>query len=171
MSKNRRFDALRTLRLAVLAAVVALPGVALAQSRPPEPPGAPHVAAPLAASVSVDVMCVRATKANDRVDPELKELLKPLSFTGFTGFDLISHNTDALSAGEEASFAIEGGRRLKVQLIDRDEVQARLRLRLFGTDGTKQLDTTVAVHRNRIFMVAGPKVGEDVLIIPVMAKY
>ena len=161
-------NAFRTLRLAVLVAAVALPGLAFAQGRPSEPIPA---AAPAVGPVSVDVMCVRATKSNDRVDPELKPLLKQLSFTGFTGFDLVSHNTDALSVGEEANFAIEGGRRLKVQLIDRDETAARMRLRLIGADGTKVLDTTVAVHRNRTFMVAGPRVGEDVLIIPVMAKY
>lgn len=160
--------ALRTLRLAVLVAAVALPGSALAQGRPTEPlpPAAPAVG-----PVSVDVMCVRATKANDRVDPELKAMLKHLALTGYTGFDVISHNADALGVGEEANFPIEGSRRLKVQLIDRDETSARLRLRLIGADGTKQLDTTVAVHRNRTFMVAGPKVGDDVLIIPITAKY
>ncbi len=159
--------AYRHLRLAVLVVAVALPGMAFAQGRPPDPP----ITAPVAGPVSVDVMCVKATKTNDRVDPELKPLIKQLSFTSYTGFDLISHNADTLAVGEEATFAIEGGRRLKVQLIDRDETAARLRLRLFGADGTKVLDTTVAVHRNRTFMVAGPKVGEDVLIIPVTAKY
>ena len=160
--------AFRTLRLAVLVAAVVLPGLAFAQGRPSEPLPA---AAPAVGPVSVDVLCVRATKSNDRVDPELKLILKHLTLTGYTGFDVISHNTDALGVGEEANFPIEGGRRLKVQLIDRDETAARMRLRLLGPDGTKVLDTTISVHRNRTFMVAGPKMGDDVLIIPVTANY
>lgn len=143
---------------------------ALAQQRPtPPPPAAP--AAPVTGPVNVEILTVRATNSNDRVDPELRPIIKQLSYTRFTGFDLIDTHTRALTVGSTTSIAIEGGRRLKIDLVDRDEVSSRVRLSLFDPEGDKMLDTTVAVHRNRTFMVAGPKIGEDVLIIPVTVRY
>lgn len=170
---------------AVLASIVLGVGLlwpaddAMAQQRPPPPPtgatrpvATPAPAAPAAAGpVSVQVMCVRGTKSNDRVDPELKPMLKQLAFIDYTGFDLLSDSTVSLAVGADSTFAIEGGRKVKVELLDRDDMVARLRVRMFNSEGEKALDTTVSVHRNRSFMVAGPRVGDDVLIMPITVTY
>lgn len=167
-------------RIGMIAFVGALlvSGSAFAQSRPPvptdpRPPVAtlPMPAAPVAGPVSVEVRCIRGTNANSTIDPELKELSRTLAYTRYTGFDLIDTHSDALAIGDEAIFPIQGGRKLKIQLIDRDETAARLRLRLVGADGSYQLDTTVRIQRNKTFMVMGPHLGDDVLILPVTARY
>lgn len=150
-----------------------LSGAALAQSRPPVPgdPRPPVALAPVSGPVSVEVRCIRGTNANAVIDPDLKEISRQLAYTRFTGFDLIDTHADSLAIGDEATFPIEGGRKLKIELISRDDTAARLRLRLLGADGSHQLDTTVSIQRNKTFMVMGPRLGDDVLILPVTARY
>jgi hypothetical protein len=116
-------------------------------------------------------MCVRASNANDRVDAELKPILQQLKFTRYTGFHLIDTQRRSLESGQETTFNIEGERKIRIELLSHDETAAKLRIRMFNAQGRQQLDTTVSIHRNRSFMVAGPKVGEDVLILPVSVRY
>lgn len=165
----------RVLRASVLlASLVAVSDDALAQQRPPPtstrtaPPAAP---APVNGPVAVEVLCVRATNSNSRVDPKLERIVSHLKFTRYTGFDLIDSHSYELSPKEEATFPIEGGRKVKLELLERDGDAAKVRIQMFSDSGSKQLDTTVQIHRNRSFMVAGPKVGDDVLILPVTVRY
>lgn len=44
-----------------------------------------------------------------------------------------------------------------------------MRLRLYGSDAARVLDTGVKLRRGGTFFVAGPKIGDDVLIFPVTA--
>jgi hypothetical protein len=153
---------------------------AYAQQRPP-PPGRPAPVArppadapeapPATGAVSVEVMCVHGTNRHSNVDASLKPIVKQLSYTRYTGFELVDTHGQSLEIGQEATFAIEGERKVKVELLGRDDAAAKLRIRLLNADGAKLLDTTISVHRNKSFMVAGPKVGEDVLILPVTARY
>jgi hypothetical protein len=39
------------------------------------------------------------------------------------------------------------------------------------TAKNKILDTTVSIHRNKSFMVAGPKHEDGVLVLPLTARY
>ncbi len=157
-------------RLAAVAALgLGLVGVApqaLAQSRPP----APAPSAPVAQKVAVEVMVVHATNAHTRVDARLKAMLSHLKHLNYTGYEVLDVRANDLTPGQESSFAIAGGKRMVVGLIEHDERQARLRVRMYsGSRGL--LDTTVSVHRNRSFIVAGPEYEGGVLILPMTASY
>ena len=49
-------------------------------------------------------------------------------------------------------------------------VRARVRVEMSGNDG-KLLDTTVSINRGGTFIVAGPKVKDGILMLPVRADY
>ncbi len=149
-----------------------------AQGRPP-PPGRQPVptqpvpqpqAPPMAKKVQVDVMVVYANNESNRVDPSLEPVMQQLRFTPFKSFTRLQTQSSSLEVGEEASFSIAGGRRIKIELLSRDEKQAKIRLRMF-TNGEKKLDTTVSIWRNRSFMVAGPHHQEGRLVLPITVRY
>lgn len=169
------------LRRGALALAIALGALvaddAMAQSRPaPAPrPGVAQTESgdskPVARQVTVKIMCVRATNANNRVDPELQSVMQHLKMLKFRGFSLVDQHSKSLEDGDETSFDLEGGRTIKVSLLQHDGTAAKVRLRMLNAQGTKQLDTTVSIHRDKSFMVAGPKLGDDVLILPVTVSY
>jgi hypothetical protein len=129
--------------------------------------------AKITGKIAVELLCVRATNTHGNVDPKLQGLLQHLRILKYKGFDLVDEHTADVAAGQDAAFEIEGGRRVKIDLLDVDAVQARIRVRMFsGKAASPTLDTTIAVHRNRAFIVAGPKMaGDDVLILPLRVKY
>lgn len=146
------------------------PTVPSAVPRPP-PPAAP---AAIGDQVEVRVMVVRATKRHTRVDPALTPYMKHLSMLQFTGFELVSDNTERLGVEDSASFGLEGGRKVRIDLRGFDPVQAKIRVRMFEPRSENTtLDTTISIHRNRAFFVGGPRVdgGEDVLILPIQVSY
>lgn len=173
MSHSSRI--LRVLLAALL--VLGIGGEAWAQGRPPVPGRAPvpsrqtgDADVPIARKVAVEVMVVYATNSGDRVDPELRSVMQQLRFTRYRSFTRLETHDASLRAGEESAFTIAGGRRVKIELITHDAEQAKIRLRMFN-DGGKLLDTTVSIHRNRSFMVAGPRHEDGVLIIPITVRY
>ncbi len=172
MTHNQRFSAFRGV-LAVLLAGVSLSLSEPAWADPPHPPRRPQVAESprVSSSISVEMKCVRGTNDNARVDESLKSILPALSQTNYRGFSLVDSYRDNLSDGQETEFSIEGGRKVKIELLDHDQTKARVRIRMFNGQGRQALDTTVSIHRDRSFMVAGPKVGDDVLILPVTVRY
>ena len=159
----------RLLGMAVVATAVLSASPAVAQPAPPRPAARPPQ--PVTGKVEIEVMVVHATNSHQRVDPRLGGVMKSLQFLKFQGFDLLATNTEALAVGQEATFSVVGGRRIRVQLVSRDERQATLRIRMFNSSDNQRIDTTVSVHRNRSFMVAGPRHRDGVLILPVSAKY
>jgi hypothetical protein len=72
--------------------------------------------------------------------------------------------------GEDHNFPIDGGRRLKVTLISKDDARARVRVEITSDDG-KLLDTTVSINRGGTFIVAGPTFKDGILMLPVRADY
>ena len=119
--------------------------------------------------LSAEVMVIHANNSG-RVDPDLRAVMQNLRFTKFSGFSLLNKVPSQLGVGQEASVSITGGRKLKVSLIERDEKQAKVRVRLFSGE-RKVLDTTVSIHRNRSFMLMGPKHNDGVLILALSVRY
>ena len=124
---------------------------------------------PMAAKTAVRVWVVHASN-NGRVDPDLKPVMQQLRFTKFTGFRLLDRYPVQLGVGGDTTVQIAGGRRLKIQLLSRNDREAKLRLRMFNSKG-KLLDTTVSIHRNRSFLVAGPRYKDGKLVIAVKVRY
>jgi hypothetical protein len=123
----------------------------------------------MASRVSVEVMMVHAS-SGDQVTEELKPLMKQLTFTRFTGFEMLQKFPAQLSVGGSASFSLVGERRLKLELLSKDEKRAKLRVRLFNGK-EKVLDTTVSVNRNRSFIIGGPRYKGGAIVLPLTVRY
>lgn len=143
----------------------AAPAAAPAQAAP----GAPAAEAAVG-KVNVAVSVVFATNAHNRVDPRLNDLTRHLSHLRYTGYELLSTESLSLSQDRPQSFQLEGGRKLTVTLLGRDDLKARLRVEISGGSG-KLLDTTLSVNRNGTFIVAGPKHKDGILVLPLSARY
>ncbi|MBT3222378.1 MAG: hypothetical protein HN348_25170 [Proteobacteria bacterium] len=159
--------------LAIAFLVVSLSTEVFAQSPPPPDPSHPSAQAPrrpAAGKVGVELMVVHAHNDNNRVDPQLNSIMQNLRFIKYQGFSLLDRFPSQLGIQQEAAFSVAGGRKLKVQLLERDDRQAKVRVRMFSGDD-KILDTTVSIHRNRSFMLAGPKYENGVLILSVNVEY
>ncbi len=154
--------------LAFLLALVAFAPEAWAQGR--DAPTRPAPSASAAQQVDIEMMVVHATNDHDRVDPRLRSLLPHLRHLNYTGFDVLEVRRDELETREETTFAIVGERRMNVRLLEVDDRQAKVRVRMYNQKG-RVLDTTVSIHRNRSFIVAGPQHEGGVLILPVTARY
>lgn len=169
MSLYRR--AMMPLLLAGLAVGLLGGTPAFAQGRPP-PTGGSLVAptASLPAKVSIDTMVVHATNSHSQVDSRLASMLPHLQHLSYTGYSVLDTRRDEVSPGGEASFTVAGDRRVTVQLIDRDATQARIRVGMYA-GSRRLLDTTVSIHRNKSFIVAGPEYEGGVLMLPMTARY
>lgn len=149
----------------VVGGITTTPTVALAQQtdkvgRPP---------APRSGKVEVSVMVVHATDQG-RVDPRLEGLKRQFEIMRFEGFELLSNSRDDLSDGQATTVNVVGGSKVRVQLIDRTDAQARVRIELYR-DNDKRLDTTIRINRNRTFLVGGPKHADGVLVFPISVTY
>lgn len=140
---------------------------AAAQARPA---AGQQQARPAAGRVGVQISVVHATDAESGIDPRLQALASSFRYFKYKGYRLLSSQDADVSVGEDHSFPIEGGRRLKVTLISKDDTRARVRVEMSGSDG-KLLDTTVSINRGGTFIVAGPKFKDGILMLPVRADY
>lgn len=162
---------MRLLSLLVVLALALSADVASAQERrPPAAPAAPTSRPPAAARVGVQISVVHATDSETGIDPRLSALASSFRYFKYKGYRLLSTQDATVSVGEDHSFPIEGGRRLKVTLISKDESRARVRVEMSGNDG-KLLDTTVSINRGGTFIVAGPGYKDGILMLPVRADY
>lgn len=157
----------------LLAAAQLASGEALAQSRPGnapvQRPAAPSAARP-AGRISVTMLVVHATDSERGVDPRLESLASSFRYFKYAGYRLLSTQRADVAEGGDASFTIEGGRRVEVTLISRDDARARVRVQMSNGDG-KLLDTTVSINRGGTFIVAGPKYKDGILMLPLRASY
>jgi len=127
--------------------------------------------APRAGKVQVVVHVIHATEEGNKVDPKLQSLVRYLKPLRYTNYDLLSTHELPLGAKAPANFSIAGDRKVLVDLLERDDKRVRLRVQVVGAKGQKLLDTTLSVPRNGTFIVAGPKYGKGVLVLPLTAKY
>lgn len=170
-----------TMRFLIAAALLGTASMAdaFAQSRPPGParPTTPTVlaetpeAAPASGKVEIELLVVHATN-NGQVDPRLagRGLVENLTFTKFSGFSVLESFEAKVGPGQDASFSIVGGRKVAVTLIDRDSHDAKVRVLMYNQTG-KVMDTTVSIHRNRAFIIAGPDHNGGKLVLPLTVSY
>lgn len=154
--------------IAMLALTMALGAPAVAQVPPRRP--VPARPARVAQSVQVQLMVVHANNRHTRVDERLEALRAHLRHLDYTGYDVLQTQSETLSDGQEAQYSIAGNREVKVQLVDHDDENGRLRILVFNS-GRKVLETTVSVRRNRSFIVMGPNYDGGVLILPITVRY
>jgi hypothetical protein len=160
-----RFRLPAWLLAALLVLCLGLPtGAAWAQGRP-----APRAAAP--GKVNVQMLVVAASDSNTGVDPKLAHLQRHLSFLRYSGYSLLDTYQADLAPGGSSTFQLVGNRRVTVTLNARDAERAQFRIQFYGRQDNKLLDTTLSVNRNGTVIVAGPKHGDGILILPLQARY
>ena len=152
------------LGILVLLSAAAFPGDVLAQARRGGP------AAHASGKVQVTLLEVAATDSHTGVDPRLAPLSHHLSFLRYKGYDMLDTHRFDLGAGGEETLSITGNRRVSIVLLDRSAEFAQFRVQINNQRG-KLIDTTVSVHRNGTFIVAGPKYNDGILILPLQARY
>lgn len=160
----------RMLALVLMAGLVASPSFAQGRPPPRRTPTTQQPAVPVSGKVNVEIMVVHGTNAHERIDPAVKPVLQSLKFLSYSGFEMLSKQDHDIAVGRDHTFQLEGDRRVTVDVVFRDERQAKLRLRLYN-GASRIMDTTITVHRNKSFMVAGPPFKDGVLILPVTARY
>lgn len=153
--------------LVLLALMGCAPSVALAE---PSSSNSTPVAAPIKDKIEIELMVVHATNAHERVDPELRPVLQHLRFLQFKGFTLLSLDEQQVAVGAGHTFPVVGGRRVTIDVIERDDKQVKMRVRMFKESGMF-LDTTIRIHRNKSFMVGGPDHDGGKLLLPITAHY
>ena len=159
--------------LALSFAFVASAPEAQAQQKPKAAQGAKKggkAKAPAGDQVKVQVMVVHATDGKDYVDPKLAKLERHLEFLKYSSYEVLKTESDSLRQDKSTSFSIEGGRKVTVTLLGKDDSKARLRVQMYKAD-KKLVDTTVSVKRGATFVVAGPKYQGGMLLLPITAKY
>lgn len=146
--------------------LAAIPDDAYAQNRP-----AAGARAPKAANrVDIQILVVHATDSEAGIDPRLQSLASSFRYFKYRGYRLLTSQNADVAVGGDASFNVEGGRRLTVTLISKDDARARVRVEM-SSDNGKLLDTTVSINRDGTFIVAGPKYKDGILMLPLRAAY
>lgn len=128
-----------------------------------------YLAQNVTGKVNIEVMVVHASNTHERVDPALQPVMQHLRFLNFKGFKMLSKEAKGIGPNQDHTYTVAGGRRVKVRLIERDAKRAKIRIEMFNAKN-KILDTTVSIHRNKSFMVAGPKHEGGVLVLPLTAR-
>lgn len=162
-----------TVALLLVAGLLSQSSVSWAQGgRPPpaRPTPSQQDAKPVTGKVDIQLMVVHGTDAHNRVDPDLKAIMKYLRYLPHKGYALLSSDDSALSVNSDHSFPVEGGRRVDVKLLSVDQKQAKIHIEFFQGK-TRKMETTVAVNRNKSFMLSGPKHDNGELILAISARY
>ena len=123
-----------------------------------------------AGKVRLEVMVVLGTPTGP-VDPRVKDIARQFADLNIRGLKVLSAPAPlALADGQSGVVALGNGRKLELQLLSRTPQAAKVRIQMMS-GAQKKLDTTVNIGRNQTFVVAGPKVDEGKLIVPVTARY
>lgn len=155
---------IRLLFVALLGLTVLAPVDAFAQDRRPAQGSGQHE------RVDIRIYVVHATDSESGIDSRLNALASSFRYFKYKGYKLLSTQDAAVGMNEDHSFSIEGGRRLKVTLLSKDDARAKVRVEISGDDG-KLLDTTVSINRGGTFIVAGPRYKDGILMLPIRADY
>lgn len=144
---------------------------AASQAQVPSAPTAPSDSQPVRAKVDMQVRVVYATASHSNVDSRLASLTRYLSHLRFTGYELLDTQKAQVALGGKATFSVEGGRKVTVTLLGRDEKRARVRVQVSDSKDKQLLDTTMSVNRDGTVIVAGPKYKDGILVLPLTASY
>ena len=159
----------KSMVLAMLGGLVlfAAPTDAMAQARPTP---VKMSSTPASGKVGLELKVVHADNSG-KVDPQLQGVYENLKFTRFSGFSLLDTHDAKLGPGQDETFTVAGGRKVTVALVSRDARAAKVRVVMTNPEGRSVMDTTVSIHRNRAFMIAGPDFKGGKLVLPISVRY
>lgn len=134
---------------------------------------------------SIQILAVRATKANTEVPDELKSLASTLKDkTGCTGFKIERTKSGSAAAGESVSTALVGGYSAEVTAVESSKGRVTLQVKISEKstgkdDKGKEKTTTKTVLNSKITINAGsaqiftfgyPGSSDEKLVVVVSAK-
>lgn len=157
----------RLLRLSALALALCCGPLAVAQ---PAPAPAPVMPSPVSARVDVSVMVVLASEGAGESDPRLSAWMPLLRSTPFQSFQMLDAHELRIADTEEQGVSLSGGRRIRVQLLQHDLAQARLKIELMNGD-EKMVDSTVTIARNKSFFLVIRGENGTALLMPIVVRY
>lgn len=144
---------------------------ALAQGgRPPPRRPTPSAQAPVNGKVDLQVMAVHGTDGHARIDARLKPIMKHLRYMPHQGYDLLSQDDHDLSVGGHHTFPLAGGHHLDVKLLSVDASNAKIRVEVYQGK-VRKMEAALAVHRNKAFLITGPKHDNGELILAITPRY
>ncbi len=168
--------------LAIAALMLTLGATALAQDKtgqdkpkPEKPaqekPGQDKSKEPM----SLEVLAIRATRANSNIDPELKSIADELKKQfKFTGFKLEKRIKGSAAIGKSFKTELIGKYKAEIFPLQREVKRVQLRIEITETKDGKdepKSKTTFTYDAGTFQMVAGPELGGgDVLIVAVSAR-
>ncbi len=137
----------------------------------------------------VSVWGIRATKANDKVSPELKQIAKELKkYSKYTGFKLEKKKSEEVKKGKVLTVDLVGGYKVKVTPVEQQGNRIKLKVEVPQRETKKDKDkeedkdkkkkkplvsTTFTITQAKFQLLGGWKIdstGEDVLIIAISAR-
>jgi hypothetical protein len=135
----------------------------------------------------VSVWGIRATKANDKISPELKQIAKELKkYSKYTGFKLEKKKSAKVSKGKVLTVDLVGGYKVKVTPVEQQGNRVKLKVEVPQRETKKDtkedkdkkkkkplVSTTFTITQAKFQLLGGWKIdstGEDVLIIAVSAR-
>jgi len=124
----------------------------------------------LPSRVQLTVLVVHATDSESGVDPRLASLASSFRYFKYKGYRLLSQQSSDIAVNASSTYAVEGGRKVKVTLLSMDDARAKLRVEMSNEQG-KVLDTTVNINRDGTFIISGPKYKDGILMLPLRASY
>ncbi len=126
------------------------------------------VPAPRAAGVQKAPLRLMVVHANHSgsVDPRVADIARRFQDRGFTGFKLLSDQSQTLALGQAGGFSVEGNRRVQATVIELAAATAKVRIQTFA-GGEKQFDTTVTLTRDKAFLMAGSSYLDGKLIFAI----
>jgi hypothetical protein len=128
-----------------------------------EPQPAPRAAG--AQKAPLELMVVHANRSGT-VDPRAADIARRFQDRGFTGFKLLSEQSQVVSVGQPASFSVEGNRKVTATLVELGAATGKVRIQTFA-GSEKQFDTTVTLQRDKAFLMAGSSYLDGKLIFAV----
>ena len=124
----------------------------------------------VAEAVTIGLWTVQASNKDSSLDPRLSLIGKHLKRIDYTAFELISQQDAEMLVEDRKGFQLVSGHTVQVSMLSFDDERARVRVRI-AEAAREILDTTVSIQRNSFFMVAGPRHGDGVLVLPIFARY
>lgn len=120
------------------------------------------------APIKIEVQVIKASKAGDQIDPELKDLAKQLArlFAQYSSYKLIKTAKLDLQLGQSGTVDIPEVKGLTV--TPRQQSKGKIEVGLKMAD--PKFSTEVRLKPGARLLVGGPKLGDGVLILAITAR-
>jgi hypothetical protein len=121
--------------------------------------------------VQVRILAVAASEGQPYMDPQLKHLVKHLTYLRHDRYELITSKRGLVAGGgQELEFRIPDGPRVVISVREISGTRTKVRVRMYRGQN-KVVDTTVAIQNHGTFILAGPKYRDGILILPIRVDF